>query len=155
MHRQGSIETFTLVLPQCPRVRKHAVTFRYSGKQFLITVAYIISSNHSPFVSGRRPVNRQRISRLLRLLTFANPAGSFREKGLTGISPIVPTCGGFPPRSLSISSSNPKNPLTFLLLGCFEHLLASNARMQVPSLLRIGIRLSFCIQSDRSLVGVI
>lgn len=105
MHRQGSIETFTLVLPQCPRVRKHAVTFRSSGKQFLITVAYIISSNHSPFVSGRRPVDRQRISRLLRLLAFANPDGSFREKGLTGISPIAPTCGGFPPRLLSMSSS--------------------------------------------------
>ena len=27
--------------------------------------------------------------------------------------------------------------------------------MQVPSLLRIGIRLSFCIQNDRFLVGVV
>nr|DAI22139.1 MAG TPA: Membrane bound O-acyl transferase family [Caudoviricetes sp.] len=29
-------------------------------------------------------------------------------------------CGGFPPRPLSISSSNPKNPLAFLLSGCIH-----------------------------------
>ena len=81
MHRQGSIETFTLVLPQCPRVRKHAVAFRYSGKQFLITVAYIISSNHSPFVSGRHPVNRQRISRLLGTTGIRQPRRFISRKG--------------------------------------------------------------------------
>lgn len=67
-------------LPQCPRVRKHTVTFRSSGKQFLITVT--ISSNHLPFVSGWHPVSRQRISRFFKsLLAFTNPDGSFREKG--------------------------------------------------------------------------
>lgn len=67
-------------LPQCPRIRKRAVTFRSSGKQFLITVT--IRSNPLPFVSGWHPVNRQRISRLFKsLLAFANLDGSFREKG--------------------------------------------------------------------------
>lgn len=46
MHRQGSIETFTLVLPQCPRARKRAVTFRYSGKLIF---------NHCHLFQGRRP----------------------------------------------------------------------------------------------------
>jgi hypothetical protein len=56
------------------------VTFRSSGKQFLITVA--ISSNHLPFVSGWHPVDRQGISRFFKsLLVFTNLDGSFREKG--------------------------------------------------------------------------
>lgn len=112
-------------LPQCPHVRKHAVTFRSSGKQFLITVTIRSNPPAICFRMASREPGKGFLAFFQKLTGIHQPSRFISRKGINGYlphfshicPPIVRYGGDFPLREETVF--NHSNPFTADCQRCF------------------------------------